>query len=409
MENPPALPGWAVSAALGTTQTIGYGTLYYAFGVLAPGMAEETGLSLSAVFGTFSLAMIGGSLVAPRAGAVMDRRHPAKVMAAGSLVAAAVLTGWALIPGVPAFIGFLLASEVVSVLVLYEAAFVTVAHVSGPERARGVIAGITFVAGFASTVFWPLTQWLLTWMDWRGIYLAYAGLHLAVCVPVHVFLGRLAQAPDGAGAAAVPGRPAGAGEGLALSPVAARMLFLLMLAGFSMASFVISAVHLHLIPLLGGLGLGGAAALVGACIGPAQVGARLLEFATARRTPIHVPSVLSVAMLAVALAVLLAGAPDVTWGVAFALAFGIGQGLAFIVRGMLPLMAFGRGVYGTVTGRLNSVRLFVTALAPFVTALVLERAGPHAALGMLGGMALAGTGCMIAVVMLMRRRTSRQG
>lgn len=396
------MPGWAVSVALGTTQTIGYGTLYYAFGVLAPGMAQETGLALSTVFGAFSLAMIGGSLAAPRAGALMDRRHPARVMAAGSVLAAAALAGWAIAPGVPGFLAFLLLSELVSVFVLYEAAFVTVAHVSGAGQARRVIAGITFVAGFASTIFWPLTQGLLIHMDWRGICLAYACLHLMVCLPIHLLLGRLERAPDAADEP-VASAPGGGAVRRVLPPRAARLLFLLMLAGFSAISFVISAVHLHLIPLLGGLGLGGAAALVGACLGPAQVGARVLEFVTSNRTSIHVPSILSAALLAVALGLLMAGAPSVSWGIAFALAFGAGQGLAFIVRGMLPLIAFGRGVYGTVTGRLNSVRLFVTALAPFVTAVVIERAGPRAALWMLCGTALAGAAAMLAVAALMER------
>ncbi|HSO48349.1 MAG TPA: MFS transporter, partial [Rhizobiaceae bacterium] len=165
---------FVVAAALGVTQTIGYGTLYYAFGVLAPKMAADTGLSLTAVYGLFSIALLAGGLVAPFAGRLFDRHEPAKVMAAGSLVCAAALVLWALAPGSAAFAVLLVAVEVASVLALYEAAFVVAAHLAPLGQARRTITGITFLAGFASTIFWPLTQYLATQMDWRGVYLVYA-------------------------------------------------------------------------------------------------------------------------------------------------------------------------------------------------------------------------------------------
>lgn len=401
-----ALPLWGISLMLGITQTIGYGSLYYAFGVLTPGMSADTGLPLPLIYGGFSAAMIAGAVVAPRAGAMMDRRNPAAVMAAGSVLAGFCLAGWALVPSQVAFGLFLLLAELVSILVLYEAAFVVVAHVAGAKDARRVIAGITFVAGFASTIFWPLTQWLLTITDWRGIYGLYALLHLFVCAPLHFDLSRRTRSANGRDIAPAP--PAGTTDTPDTAPLTgrdARLVFILLLVGFSATSFVISAVHLHLITVLGALGLGTSSALVGACIGPAQVGARVLEFATARRTSIHVPSIISVAMLPLALLLLLGGAPSTGWGIAFALAFGTGQGLAFIVRGILPLQAFGRAVYGTVTGRLNGVRLFFTALAPFVLSLVLEQAGPPMALLLLIGVGLTGTVAMIAIALIMGRAT----
>ena len=395
------MPFWQLSLLLGLTQTAGYGTLYYAFGVLAPGMAAETGLSLATIFGLFSLAMVGGSMITPRAGAAMDRIHPGLVMAFGSGLCAACLAAWSIVPGKAPFIIFLVATELASVLVLYEAAFIAATHLAGERHARRVIAGITFVAGFASTVFWPLTQWLLTVTDWRGVQLAYAGLHLGLCLPVHALLSRVALAPPGDGETALPDsqRPVPA---KGLPPERARLVFVLMLAGSSATSFVVAAMHLHLITLLGALGLGGSAALIGAWIGPAQVGARVVEFTLANRMSIHVPSIISAAALPLAIMLLLAGAPSLVWGIGFAIIFGVGQGLAFIVRGVLPLKAFGRAGYGAITGKLNGVRLFATALAPFLIAIVIERAGAAEALALLTAAGLAGTAALLAVARLMR-------
>ena len=145
-----------VAIVLGVTQTIGYGSLYYAFGVLAAEMAADTGYSLTTVFGLFSLSLLTGGVAAPYAGRLLDRHHPGLAMAGGSLAAALVLALWAAVPGKAAFAVLSVAVGVVSVLVLYEAAFVAAARLC-PANARRTITGITLIAGFASTIFWPLT------------------------------------------------------------------------------------------------------------------------------------------------------------------------------------------------------------------------------------------------------------
>ena len=168
----PWLARMRVSILLGITTLISYGTLYYAFGVLAPGMSADTGLSLSFIYALFSAGLAVSALIAPRAGRLMDEANPGAVMAAGSLAAAVILAVWALVPGAVAFGVMLVAARLVSVLVLYEAAFVAAARLRS-QSARRTITGITLVAGFASTVFWPLTQWLVTLWDWRAVTLVF--------------------------------------------------------------------------------------------------------------------------------------------------------------------------------------------------------------------------------------------
>lgn len=388
-----------VAIVLGVTQTIGYGSLYYAFGVLAAEMAADTGYSLTTVFGLFSLSLLTGGAAAPYAGRLLDRHHPGLAMASGSLAAALVLALWAAVPGKAAFAVLSVAVGVVSVLVLYEAAFVAAARLC-PVNARRTITGITLIAGFASTIFWPLTSALAAYSSWRGVYLTYAGLNALVCIPLHLFLMRYRPAeahevsPDD-----VDDRTAGP---RLRDPYLRRKAFMLLLVGFAANAFVISAVHLHLIGLLGGLGLGGSAALIGAFIGPSQVAGRLVEFVAGDRFSVFAVAILSAAALPLALVLLGAGAPVLAFALGFAVLFGIGQGLAYIVRGVLPLALFGTAGYGALTGKINAVRLFVSAAAPFLAAALFDRAGAHWTIAMIAAVAVLSTLALARLVPLAR-------
>lgn len=372
----------SVVAALGVTQTIGYGSLYYAFGVLTPAMSGDTGFSVTWIYGLFSLSLVLAGGVAPRAGALLDRHNPAMIMSAGSLLAGVVLLAWAVVPGKAAFALLLVAAQVVSVLVLYEAAFVTAAHLVEPRLARRTITGITFIAGFASTIFWPLTQWIASAIDWRGVFMIYALLNLAICLPLHLLLWRR-FAPVSHKIVPTPSLEGEPAQNTVLERNARLRLAVLLTIGFAATAFVISATHLHLIGLLGKIGLAGSAAMIGALIGPSQVAARVVEFAAARRISIHAASVGSALALPLALVVLLWGAPAMAPAIVFAVMFGAGQGLSYIVRGVLPLELFGRQGFGAFSGRINAVRLYVSAGAPFVVAWLFEHGGAHAALAAL--------------------------
>ena len=372
-------PSLSVIVPLGITQTIGYGSVYYAYAVLAGPISQDTGLSLSTVFGCFSLGLLAGAAAAPFAGRLLDRFDPARVMAAGSCVAALLLGLWAMAPGAVSFALFAVLVQAVSVLIFYEAAFVAAARLV-PGDARRTITGITLIAGFASTIFWPLTAALAREMSWREVYLVYAGLNLLICVPLHLYL-------SSGKAKARRKKQAGSQTGVAAHAEATvppgrerRIVYVLLQISFAANAYVIAAVHLHLIGILGALGLGFAAASIGALIGPAQVAGRIVEFVGGSRVSILVVALFAAGLLPAGLLVLLLGAPGLAAGIGFAVLFGVGQGLSYIARGVLPLAVFGLAGYGALTGRFNLTRLLVSASAPFLTAVILDQGGTTAAL-----------------------------
>lgn len=165
--------------ALGITQIIGYGTLYYSFSILAPNVAGDLQVPVEWIYGCISLALLAGGLVSPWAGGLADRVGAGKVMSIGSIGAAAALATCGLAGSAMAFLAGVILVELASAFVLYSTAFAFLAQTTG-SRAQRSITYLTLIAGFASTIFWPLTTWLLQATDWHQVYFLFAGLMVAI-------------------------------------------------------------------------------------------------------------------------------------------------------------------------------------------------------------------------------------
>jgi len=390
----PALVIWA----LGLTQIIGYGTLYYSFSALAPSMALDFGWSEEWVYGALSASLLMSGLVAPISGSWADRFGAARVMVWGSIAAALSLVACAMAPNGVTFVAGLVAMEVSSGFVLYTTAFAALAQIAG-QGAQRSITHLTLIAGFASTIFWPLTAMLHEFLSWREVYLAFAVLTLAVCLPVHAWL--VAQG-KGAGAA----RLSETIEDMPLVPPGQEQWAqIVMLLGFALLGFMSSAVLVHMIPMLASLGLGAAGVFVTTLFGPAQVLSRLINMQFGKGLSQPALGVVAASLMPLALIVLVTTAPLLPGAAAFALLFGLGSGLSSIVSGTLPLALFGRVGYGRRMGSISSARLIVSSFAPVVFAVVAGAITTPATLWM-----VAGAGALSALCFgLIWQRYNRRG
>tara|TARA_R110002020_G_scaffold273926_1_gene489133 strand:- start:8361 stop:9596 length:1236 start_codon:yes stop_codon:yes gene_type:complete len=369
----PALMIWA----LGATQIIGYGTLYYSFSILAPAMAQDLSLPLDWLFGVLSLALLTGGLLAPQAGKWADRYGAGRLMVPGSIAAAVSLACAAMSSHPVTFALSLVVMELASCFVLYGTAFAAIVQVGG-SRAPASITHLTLIAGFASTLFWPLTAALHTHFDWREIYLLFAVLNLGLCLPIHWWISRLPREAESARPVSTTVSPSRENRPVG-SAVSSQSIFLLMLAGFAVEGFVLASILVHMVPLLGALGVGASALMVSALFGPSQVASRLLNMVFGGRLSQTVLATISAGLLALALTALLSTTPWLPGLALFAILFGLGSGLASIVGGTLPLELFGRAGYGARLGWVTAARQFSSALAPFLFAVGLEAAGPERA------------------------------
>lgn len=369
--------------ALGMTQIIGYGTLYYSFSILAPGIAIDLGVAVEWIYGCISLALLAGGLISPWAGGLADRLGAGRVMSAGSIGAAAALAVCGLASSTIAFLAGMVLVELASAFVLYSTAFAFLAQTTG-TRAQPSITYLTLIAGFASTIFWPLTTWLLQTMDWQQVYLLFAGLNLVVCLPLHLWLSRFARI--------VAARP--------IETVATKtpmivdngdLVFILIVLGFSLAGFVSAATLFHMVPMLGVLGLGTVGVWVASLLGPAQVASRLINMGFGQDLPATVLAVVSAITMPLALGTLALSAPSTAGAILFAIIFGLGSGLFSIVSGTLPLAIFGKAGFGKRMGWIGMGRLGLSSLAPFALSVALGAIGPKPSLWIL---AVAGLMCV---------------
>jgi MFS family permease len=363
----------AAVAVLGLTQIIGYGTLYYSFSIMAPAMAQDFGWPPEWIFGALSGALLVGGLAAPSVGRWIDRHGAGRVMTIGSVLAALALVACALAPGRVAFVFGLIALEVASTFVQYSAAFALLVQIQ-PQTAQRSITHLTLIAGFASTIFWPITAALHAQLPWQQVYLAFAVLHLAICLPAHAWLSHVlgrTREPSPITAAAMPIAPV---EGR-LHPAGRPLGFLLMVTGFALESFINAAILVHMLPLLAALGLGAASVLVGTLFGPAQVLSRFTNMIFGGGLPQVTLAVMSAMLMPAAAMILLGTAPWLAGALAFAVVFGLGSGLNSIVQGTLPLELFGSDGYGERLGRVTSVRLIVASAAPFAFAYLMQTFG----------------------------------
>ena len=303
-------------------------------------------------------------------------------MTVGSLAAAGGLVLCASANSAPMLAVGLVAIEATAIVVQYEAAFAALVQLTGSDANRR-ITHLTLIAGFASTIFWPLTSYLHDVMSWRDVYLWYAGLHALLCFPIHLWIARQPRVrrPD-----AVPVSNGSAQKYSSANEE--RRAFGLLLVGFSLVGFVMSALLVHMIPLLTSLGLGSMSAVVGAVFGPAQVFSRVVNMGFGKQLhPLRL-AIISAAMITFALSLLAVASPWLAAGFFFSAMFGLGSGLTSIVRGTVPLALFGPDGYGARVGKLTAGKLILSSIAPFAFALVLENFGTAGGLSLLIGVSL---------------------
>ncbi len=375
---------------LGINQTLSWGMTFYLPAVIAIPAARDLRQSTFAVLGAFSLALLISGFCAPKVGRWIDRHGGKGSIAASILVLALGQTIIALSPHIAVWYFGWAVLGVGMAMGLYEAAFATVGTLLGRE-AGPTITGITLLAGFASSVFWSLGSAVIGIAGWRGLLLIYAGIMLCVNLPmVLAFVPRLDHNMKAAASAATERTPV------------SRLIMVCLAGFFTLRWFITSAIAVNILALLQGIGLNAAAAVaVASLIGPGQVAGRVLEWTIGRRFGLLFRARVAALLFPIGTAILPLGGP--ISATAFALLYGMSNGIMTINRGTLPLALFGPNGYATVLGWLAVPVLMAQAVAPTVAAPVV------AALPALTVLLIAGGLGLLATFLLLPLRLPSQG
>jgi MFS family permease len=349
-----------VVAALGTAQTLAWGSSYYLPAILADPISQGLGISRTAFYAAFSGSLLLTAVLGPAVGRAIDTRGGRGMLALSNLVLAA---GLALLATVQGLVGLTAAWAVLGIgmaMGLYEPAFATLTGLYG-RAARGPITGITLIAGFASTVGWPLSAVLNAQYGWRDACLVWAAMHMLIGLPLNRLL--IPPAPP-------PVRAKTEGE----APPAPRGAMPILAFVFAATAFVTGAMAAHLPHLLEIAGASATTAIAAsALVGPAQVGARLIEFGALRLVHPLVSARLSTILHPLGAATLALFGPAAV--MAFAVLHGAGNGLLTIARGTVPLAIFGPIGYGLRTGILGAPARVAQAVGPLLFGVLLDRMG----------------------------------
>lgn len=376
-----------VVGALGTAQTLAWGSSYYLPAILADPIANGLGLSRTVVFGVFSGSLPVSALLGPSVGRAIDTHGGRGMLALSNLVLAAGLVLLALTQGIVTLVAAWTVLGVGMAMGLYDPAFATLAGLYG-RAARGPITGITLIAGFASTVGWPLSALLDAHFGWRGACLVWAALNLLIGLPLNRLL--IPRAPP-------PVRATEVEETAGPAPRGAMPLLAFV---FAATWFVTGAMAAHLPRLLEIAGASATAAIAAAAlVGPAQVGARLVEFGALKRVHPVVSARLATVLHPIGAIVLMAIGPSAI--TAFAVLHGAGNGLLTIAKGTLPLAIFGPVSYGLRNGILAAPARAAQAASPLIFGLLIDWLGVGA-LAISAGMSIAA----LLALMALRARTS---
>jgi MFS family permease len=381
-----------VIAALGVTQILAWGSTFYLLGVLANEIARETGWSYDWVISGVSVGLLMAGVVSPRVGRAIRRWGGRRVLALSAVLLAAGL----LLLGSSQSIAWYLAAWV---LVgagmgagLTDAAFSTLGSIYG-EDARSPITTLTLFAGFASTICWPLSAYLVEHLGWRGACFIYAAIQIGVALPM-----LLVALPGGSFiASSIEHEDARSRANLEPGELA---IFALLAVVLTLSAAILSMLGIHLLPLLEARGLELSAAVgLGAIVGPSQVGARVVEMLAGRHYHPIWTMVASSVLVAIGTALLFADFP--AYAVAIVL-YGAGNGLGSVARGTLALALFGSSRYSVLMGRLAQPVLMSMALSPFLGAIAFEAGGADLTFGLIALLGAANV-LLVGLLWILRR------
>lgn len=373
-----------VLITLCATEITSWGVLYYAFTVLSDQISADTGWSAPAVTGAFSAGLVISGVAGIVVGRWLDRWGPRWIMTVGSVLGALAVLAVVAAPNYPCFVAAWVLAGFAMSAVTYAPAFAALTRFFGSDAVKALTA-VTLAAGFASTIFAPLTAVLSGHLGWRGTYLALAAVLAGVTIPAHFFGLRRSWPPVAAHHAVE--RP---------TRTARSRPFIALTAAFTLSGLASYAVLVNLVPLMAQRGIGTTAAAVALGLGgAAQVLGRLGYQTLVRRVAVVPRTILIMAGVAVTTALLgLFGSYAAL--VVVVIGSGVARGIMTLLQATAVTERWGPTHYGHLSGILSAPIMIATAFGPFVGAALASLVGGYAAMFLVLGV-IAAVGTILAM------------
>ncbi|MFD2207859.1 MFS transporter [Kiloniella antarctica] len=366
---------WYFLSTFGFAQICSWGTLYYAFPQITVAMTLEFGWAKTEIYGALTVGLLLSAFAAIPVGILIDRGHGRDVMTGGSILAGIFFFLWSQTQSLTWFyivfsgIGFLQAA------VLYNAAFAVVAKHFDKTKTRDYITSLTLWGGFASTIFIPLIELMLDYMEWRQVLIALGAINILICASLYQLIPRHKNVLENR----TPLKAIQHGkEGVSWALL--QPIFWALLICFSLYTAITSSFRFHLYPMLieNGLTVENTV-LILALLGPAQVAGRafmkLFQTKSIAYVGIFIATLFPLTFIAMILfpanfpVLIIAG-----------VAFGAVAGTMTIMMGLAVPEFMTKNSYGLINGLINTPTTMLKAFAPYIAAISWSITGSYSGL-----------------------------
>jgi MFS family permease len=360
---------WNFVLPLALAQLVSWGSLYYAFAVIAGPMGAEMGWSKPAVTGALSAGLAATGFASLIAGRVIDIHGGRVLMTAGSFGAALLLLVWSQVRDLWQLYAIWIAMGAIFSTVLYEPVFAVMARELKNDYRRGIIV-ITLLGGLASTVFIPLTHLLEEWFGWRQALIVLAGLQVPFGILIHWFT--LKNGGSETASVKAPKLRGRVGEAMK------RPVFWLLALSYGAHAFMFTGLTFHIIPLLSERGFAMPVIVAAySVVGPFQVFGRIIVFSLERHIDARIAGFVGTSLPVIGMALLMLSGPGSSLIYLFAAFYGGGMGIKTIVQATAGPEFLGREGYGALQGTFAGINFVVQAATPFALAVLWAKLGNY--------------------------------
>ncbi len=373
--------GWWITITFAITETVSWGIIFYAFSVFITTNEADFGWTRAQITGAFSLSLLVTAAFSYPVGWVLDRYGPRIMMTAGSVLATGLIFALSLVQSLPAFYAVWAGLGIAAAMVLYEPSFVVVARWFTRYRPRA-LAIITFAAGFASTIFLPLTDYLIRNVGRSQAWLILAVILGGITIPLHGLILRptpesMGLVPDGDQAAA--NNPSlkngGQSRSITVDQALKQPSFWWFGLAFALAALAAIALRVHFIPYLIDGGYSPEfAAWVGGSIGAMQVVGRIIFAPVGERITLKTV-VVAIFLIQATSIILLQIFPTIVGIWIFVVVFGASYGATTLARTAMLADLYSGENYGRISSlQIMGLRV-ANMLAPVGAGILYTRAG----------------------------------
>lgn len=359
---PVAVRHWWQVILLGVLTVGSYGFVIYAFSVLIAPIHEETGWSIGALAGSFTLSMLIGGVLAPVSGWMLDRFGGRPVMLGSLVIGGGFLVLASAATSLPMFIiAWGIGGGAISAGLFYNVTMALTTRLFAEERVRA-FAILTFIGGFAAVLYFPLAGLLSDLMSWRTAIRV-----LVVLMALHALPAALTISGGRAKAAVAKTSTRAAVSAVFRSRDVVRMIAML-----TLAAMAFGAIQVHHVPAMREAGVSlGAATAIASVRGFLSLPGRAMIEPVVRRTGVAGAIALVYLLMAVGI-VPLAVPGSIAWPLLFMVVTGLAFGAISPLHGLYAAEVFGEARIGTMMGVQSLIVSLLSATGPALIGLSVD-------------------------------------